>query len=466
MILTTVVFVHGFISSPEVWKPFIDRLKLDKDFPPERFRFLTFAYPTRILELNPEKRIPSIGDCGDELANFVKLRCADADALFLVGHSMGGLVIEAMLAAKLKGCATDLQRIRGVIQFATPNRGSNLLSDTRSILTKLTGKQPQEQGLRTLNEDTDDVLRDVERAILRATSITKYTCPIAFQVFYGLQDNIVSKVSARGPFDEVGALPGDHSSILQGDGHQDDDPNDLRYLSPKDALLNPMGHPSIYEISLFEVKLSVKPVDRALTFQIPDLDVPVSVQTDNVAQRTITFTFSDKNRCHTPYTQVYRSTKGYVEFLSTSSLNEASSVDKSTYRSEGKLYTYVFTPDHGDTFSMHLRIYNGFGDGNRTWHNHMDPRAHYQRFRFTLDLTEYEAAGYSFNPEPRLCYYPGEAEDHSLCDKREEVEAWPPLPADSAWLRSWELEDVQGGVVDLVWDVKAPAAPPPSQAGV
>ncbi len=459
MSLTTVVFVHGFISSPDVWQPFVDRLKLDKDFLPERYRFLTFAYPTRILELNPAKRIPSIRDCGDELANYIKLRCADAEALFLVGHSMGGLVIEAMLAAKLKGFATDLNRIRGVIQFATPNRGSNMLSDTRSIITKLTGRQPQEEGLRTLNEDTDDILRDVERCILRATAITKYACPIAFQVFYGMEDNIVSKVSARGPFDEVGALPGDHSSILHGSGDQDDDPNDLRYLSLKDALLNPMGHPSIYEISLFEVNLSVKPVSRELTFQIPNLDVPVSVKTDNVAQRTITFTFSDKNRCHTPYKQVYRSTKGFVEFLSTSSQNEASSVDKSTYRSEGKLYTYVFTPDHGDTFSMRLRIYNGFGEGNRSWHNHMDPSAHYQRFRFTLDLRAYDAAGYTFSPEPRLCYYRGETEDHLLCDKREEVEPWPPLVAESPWLRTWDLERVQGGVVDLVWDVNAPAAP-------
>lgn len=460
MILTTVVFVHGFVSSPNIWKPFIDRLSRDKQFPPERYQFLTFTYPTRILELNPARRIPSIGDCGDELATFIKLRCADSAAIFLVGHSMGGLVIEAMLAAKLKGSAVDLKRIRGVIQFATPNRGSNMLSETRSIFEKLTGGNPQEKGLRTLNEDTDDVLRDVERGILRATAVTRHTCPIAFQVFYGVQDKIVSKVSARGPFDEVGALPGDHSTILQGSGDQDDDPNDLRYLSLKDALLNPVGHPSIYEISLFEVKLSVKPTSREVTFQIPNLDTPLSVQTDNIAERTITFTFSDKNRCHTPYKQIYRSKKGLVEFLSTNSTNEASSVDKSTYRSEGKLYTYVFTPDHSDTFSMRVRVYNGFGEGNRSWHNHMDPSAHYGRVCLTLDLREYEAAGYAFSPEPRLYYYPEDSEDHELCDKRKEGEPWSPLPTQSPWLRTWVLESVQGGVVDITWDVQAPTAPP------
>jgi hypothetical protein len=445
-----------------VWQPFIDRLKVDKDFPPDRYSFLTFAYPTRILELSPLRRIPPIKDCGDELATYIKLHCADADALFLVGHSMGGLVIEAMLAAKLKGSAADLKRIRGVIQFATPNRGSNMISDARSIFTMLTGDHPQEKSLRTLDEDTDDILREVERGILRTTACTKDTCPIAFQVFYGLEDKIVPKVSARGPFDEVGGLPGDHSSILDGGEDRDGDPDDLRYLSLKDSLLNPMGHPSIYEISLFDVTLSVEPVSREITFQIPDLDKPVSVTTDNKALRTITFTFSDKNRCHTPYKQVYRSIDGYVQFISTSSQNEASSADKSTYRSEGKLYTYVFTPDHGDTFSMRLCIYNGFSEGQRSWHNHMEPNAHYQKLRITLDLRAYQAAGYTFSPEPRLCYYPGDSQDHELCAQRQNkvADSLPPLPGDSPWLRTWELHDVLVGIVDLVWDVRVPAAPP------
>ena len=462
MSLTTVIFVHGFISSPDVWQPFVNRLTLDKDFPHDRFRFLTFAYPTRMLELNPARRIPSIRDCGDELANFIKLHCADADALFLVGHSMGGLVIESMLAAKLKGFAADLKRIRGVIQFATPNRGSNMLSDVRSIVRKLTGENPQDTSLRTLDEDTDDVLREVERGILRATAVTPTTCPIAFQVFYGMEDKIVPKVSARGSFDEVSALPGDHSTILQGGGGRDDDPNDLRYLSLKDALLDPVGHPSIYEISLFEVNLSIEPASSAVTFQIPNLDNPVSFTTENKALRTITFTFSQKNRCHIPYKQVYRSTKGFVQFISTNKVNEAGAVDKSTYRSEGKIYTYVFTPDHGDTFTMCLCIFNGFGDKDRSWHNHMDPSAHYRLFRFTLDLRAYQAAGYTFSPEPRLCYYPGDTEDHDLCEMRKNApgEPHPPQPAESPWFLTWELEGVQGGVVDLVWDLKPPADPP------
>jgi pimeloyl-ACP methyl ester carboxylesterase len=458
MPLTVVVFVHGFISSPAVWQPFTKRLQTDADFPADRFRFLTFAYPTRFLDLSPGRRIPSIRECGDELAGYLKLNCADATSIFLVGHSMGGLVIEAMIASKLAGKAMDLQNIAGVIQFATPNRGSNMLSDTRSILTKIFGRQPQDEGLRTLSDDTDSVLRDIDRGVLRSTSLTKYTCPIAFQIFYGLEDNIVPEVSARGPFDDAIALPGDHSSILNGGIDRKDDPNDLRYGHLKDALLNPLGHPSIYEITSFEVSVAVQPVSKEISFQIPNLDRPVSVQTDNIAVRTITFKFSDKNRCHTPYKQVYRSVNGYVEFLTTSSENEASSIDKSTYRSEGKIFTYVFTPDHNDTFSMRLRIYNGFGDGNRSWHNHMERNAHYQSMTVNLDLSKYEAEGYTITREPRFCYLPGDSEDHELCAQREFSDSLLQSPSSSTWKRTWELKDVRGGIIDLVWDVKPPAA--------
>ena len=461
MPVTYVVFVHGFCSSPQVWDPFINRLRTDPDFPREKFLFDTFAYPTKLVELNVKERIPSITDCGDALATYLKLNCAKADSIFLVGHSMGGLVIEAMISSKVKGRALDLKAVRGVIQFATPNRGANILSNTRAILSQLTGENPQEEGLRTLDEDTDTILRNIQRYVLNATAFTSETCPIAFQVFYGLQDNIVTKVSAGGPFDDVAALPGNHSTILNGGGDDPNDPDDSRYKALKDALLNPLGHPSIYEITQFDVSLQVEPMSRDMVIQIPDVDKPITDHTDNRAVRSITFKFSDKNRCHKPYKQVYRSVNGYVEFLTTNWKNEADSVDKSTYRSEGKIFTYVFTPDHDDTFSMRLRIYNGFGEGNRNWHNHMDPQAHYQRMTFQLDLQKFAAAGFTISTEPRLCYYTGDSEDHELCKQREFGDPLTPLAPDSPWLRKWELGNIQGGIVDVMWDLNpAPATPP------
>jgi Alpha/beta hydrolase family len=84
----TVVFVHGFLSHPEIWNSFIDRLKLDKDFAPEEYTFLAFPYPTEFFEWNPAKRIAKINECGNNLGAFLDVRCPSG-LLILVGHSMG-----------------------------------------------------------------------------------------------------------------------------------------------------------------------------------------------------------------------------------------------------------------------------------------------------------------------------------------------------------------------------------------
>ena len=149
---TTVVFVHGFLSKPDVWKSFTDRLKVDKDFPPEQYTFLTFLYPTEFFEWNPAKRIAKVNDLGNNLGAFLDTRCPSG-SLILVGHSMGGLVIQSLLAQKISnGCGEDLARIRSVVFFATPNRGSLALNETRSFLSHFRSN-PQEEDLRVLNPD-------------------------------------------------------------------------------------------------------------------------------------------------------------------------------------------------------------------------------------------------------------------------------------------------------------------------
>src|ERR1700722_7630252 len=128
MMRTTVVFVHGFISSPACWDPFVTRLEGDADFTTNGFTFKRFRYPTKFLEWNPSKRIPGIDECGAGLGAFLDT-LPECDQLFLVGHSMGGLVIQSYLAQKIGAQrGEDLKKIRSVILFATPNRGSMILN--------------------------------------------------------------------------------------------------------------------------------------------------------------------------------------------------------------------------------------------------------------------------------------------------------------------------------------------------
>jgi len=67
---TTVVFVHGFISSPKCWDPFVTQLEKDDALIAKGFRFTRYQYPTKFLEWNYAKR-PGINECGYGLDDFL-----------------------------------------------------------------------------------------------------------------------------------------------------------------------------------------------------------------------------------------------------------------------------------------------------------------------------------------------------------------------------------------------------------
>jgi pimeloyl-ACP methyl ester carboxylesterase len=453
MLRTTVVFVHGFMSSPKCWDPFVTRLERDDELAGQGYRFTRFQYPTKFLEWNPSKRIPEIDECGKGLGDFLDKQ-PECDQLFLVGHSMGGLVIQSFLALKIQAQrGMDLAKIRSVILFATPNRGSTILSSLRGIVSKV-WKDPQEEELRVMDKDIAEMSEIITRSILAAKSVDDGCCPIPFRVFWGLQDDVVPEVSARASFVEASPLPGGHSEIIQPDS---DDPEDPRYEALKGALLNPVGHPSIYEIDLFEVNLAISPAARETIFTLSGDVKPFTDKTDDVAIRTIRIAFSKQNRCSIPYEQFYRSDDGFVELLSLTKPNDALDEVKSEYYNTGKKFTYVFTPDRDKTFSIKLRIYNGFAEGQRTWHNHMKANGRYKLFRFILNLKGYQDAGYEISQDPNMYFHPQNIMDHTLCRSRVGEAPWPYLPSTDPWLRTWEIPDIKGGVVDLVWDVKRPA---------
>lgn len=469
---TSVVFVHGFTSNPACWDPFFKRLQSDDDFPTNAYRFTRIPYPTEAAELNPAKRIPGIDECGKYLEGFLRQQ-PEYDHLFLVGHSMGGLVIQSFLAQAIgDGRGKDLAKIRSVILFATPNRGSTKLGGVRAFFSRLF-KNPQEESLRVWDPETARVSDVVTRRILEATGVSANSCPIPFRAFWGMQDDIVPEVSARGSFAEASPLPGGHSEILHCVPEDPEDPQfrastkperengRARYQALKEALLHPIGHPSIYEIDLFEANLALSPfapqTNSTLSGDEVRPGIPIPPATDNVAIRTMQIRFSKQNRCSLPYDQTYRSQDGLVEILELSHPNEATTVAKSTYRNEGKEFTYLFTPDR-ETVVMKLRIYNGFGEGQRTWHNHMKVNARYKLFRFILDLKGCQNASYRISNDPTMYFHPKDDQDHTLCNKRENKVPLPYVPSADPWVRTWEIPDVQGGVVDLVWDVKKPDA--------
>jgi hypothetical protein len=351
--------------------------------------------------------------------------------------------------------ATILSNLRGIL-FATPNRGATSLSSLCGIFSKFR-QNPQEDDLKVLSENVAGISDVIKRCILEAERVDEGHCPIPFRVFWGNQDDVVPKVSARGSFIEASPLPGGHSGIINNDPH-DPDPDDTRYQALKGALLNPVGHPSTYEIDLFEVRLKVSPIPpQTKTLTRDNGKIKLSVQTDNVAIHTRKIVFSKQNRRTKPYKQVYESDNGLVELLGLTEPNEASDLDQSNYYKKGQRFTYVFKPDREKTFLMTLRIYHGFAEEQRKWHNHMKPDACYRLFRFILDLEDYQKTDYKISQDPNMYFHPQDVMDHELCEKRGLGEPLPCLQSPVPWLRTWEIQNVKGGVVDLVWNVQRPA---------
>jgi len=450
---TTVVFVHGFQSGPECWEPFLACIKKDTDPLMQDFKFLCHSYPTSIAELNLKKRIPTIKECGNNLGEYLHLYVPDGQVM-LVGHSMGGLVIQSFLAQMIVGNrAKELERIRSVIMFATPNRGATILGTLRELISKAIPNVQEEQ-LRPLNAEISDTIDIITHNLVDATSVKENSCPIPFRAFWGLIDNVVPEASARGPFVEASSLPGDHSGILIPEPKEN--LQDQRYLSLKDSILHPIGHPSIYELDLFDVTLTVKPNAADAPILLDDLKPPKQISTDNIATREIRLVFSKQNRCRLQWEQTYWSKDGFVKPMGETAPNEADAATYSEYLETGKKYSYRFTPEKGTTYFIKLKIWSGFGDKQRSWHDHLKPNARYKVYRITLNLQAYGDAGYLLAPPPSMYFYATDVEDHSMCDARENQDPLPPIASANPWVRTWEVANARGGVLDIVWDIKKP----------
>jgi pimeloyl-ACP methyl ester carboxylesterase len=456
---TSVLFVHGFgSSSTKCWGGFKAVLEHDADLAARGYRLLwDFDYTTKWFELNPTRRIPDIEECGKYLRTFVE-SYAPEGRLMLVGHSMGGLVIQSYLAGKIgKHEGRDLERVRLVVTFATPNRGSASFSAARKVVERI-WPNVQDEELEPLNDEVAKTSDVIVSSILGAQSVGADSCPIPFQVYWGMSDKIVPEVSARGPFVEAAPLTGGHSEIVQPDPKN---PKDDRLVALRSALLDPVGHPWIYELDSWDVNLAVMPNDPETDMVLQDVKPPKSVRTDNLAIRQMRFLFSRQNRCCQPWLQDYRSKDGWVQMLNVTGDNQARKADLTTYHETGRQFTYVFAPeksDHTQTIEMNLQIYNGFGQGRRDWHDHVNPMARFKQYQVTLDLKKYANAGWVLSAPPKFYYLAKDVEDEDIC--RQLVCAGQPVPpeaGDDPWVKTWKLTNVRSGVVHLAWDVKMPA---------
>ncbi|WP_091057393.1 esterase/lipase family protein [Micromonospora humi] len=207
MARTTVVFVHGFLSSDRVWTAFRDLIRADPAL--DDVETHAFRYATSLLSWHPLRQVPTFDEVADGLRTFLRHDLADRSRLALVTHSQGGLVAQRALARMLTDDDADLARIRLLLMYACPTAGSDLgLSARRALLRA----NPQERQLRPLNA----AVLDAQRAVLHRIVHTAEPSTRVL-AFAGESDAVVPPASARSVFPDAGVLPGDHFTIVQPD---------------------------------------------------------------------------------------------------------------------------------------------------------------------------------------------------------------------------------------------------------
>lgn len=456
------VFVHGFNSSAECWRPMLDMLRDDPDVA-SVFDFECFEYSTGILRVPIIRRFPNVFEIGRGLSTWLESLDDNYRDVTLIGHSQGGLVIQSFLLDRLdEDRGESLERIRHVLLIATPNLGSTALTGVRKLFSLLLPNS-QEYMLRVLNRDTAKLMREVQKRIVGADESSARECPVAVQALWGEMDQIVPEASARGAFTAGFPIPGDHSGVLQPVNRR----TDRRYMAVRDALLRPLGHRNVFDIRSFDVSIAPRPVPAPGRFSLSKLAKPRDIQTDNVARVDQSVTFTEQNRCDELFTLSYGTLNpnGYVD-ATASHDNEASPQEMGDYQLGGLRYPFCFHPKPQDApaprYTLSADVYDGFGSGNRNWHFHLkkhNERRHYWRFRLTVDLREYLEAGQKFvvTAEPSLFFYREDVEHGDLCRRRERrlAEQQAAVEGTPAGVWTWELKDLSEGVVDVSWDIAA-----------
>lgn len=204
-----VVFVHGLGGDAvSTWGLFPTLIASDPDL--RDFDVFLWGYPTKVVG-----RTPSISEAATQLQTELRHRLGNFQSVVLAGHSLGGLLIRALIVHALEQSRIeDVERVNHILTFATPNDGSELAQIAR--LFRIGNKQIRDLDLtettiiKLRNEWIDRVyapeIRRGEERVKRRISLTAVV---------GLEDRIVTFDSARAFFRNPPpeTVPGDHVTM-------------------------------------------------------------------------------------------------------------------------------------------------------------------------------------------------------------------------------------------------------------
>lgn len=444
------VLVHGFASSPSCWDELCSILAEDPRF--ASHDVVRYEYPTQILPARPWQRIPRLQELVSGFAGFMDDKFGDTSGdryidITLAGHSQGGLVILGYLVRELREKhGHRLQQIRQVSLFATPSLGSGFAGNARKAFTTLFGN-PQEKLLREFEPEIADLREAMTNRVITATERLPEKCPIPVHAFWGLSDGIVTEASARAICTSSQALPGDHSMLIRPAGS-----TDPAYQLISSALLEPHGHPHVYQIEEFLSFAEIAPLPSGEPYLAHYGGRQRAILTDNVAHLYRSVTFGPRNQCSDLFTLKYATRNDGFVNPRFSHPNAAPDGLQREWEDRGTQALFQFRPEPAGSYNLALDVYKGFDRGSRDIHYHLASNAFIRRFVCQLDLRAYLRAGFAIQIEPSLCFLRHDPGHSSLCFEREHTYPDPPTSYnDGVW--RWELEHLRQGVVDLRWEL-------------
>ena len=224
-----ILFIHGLGGSDETWGEFETFIKADSSF--NAFDIKFYGYRSSLFRsknivslfskivslIIPQQRLPKIQDVAELLKTEIEERYSSYDDIYLVTHSMGGLVARKYLYDMLKS-KSNLQ-VKKLMLYAVPNNGS----DWARFSTLYKHEQIEQ-----LDRDSDFIQylnKEVENI-----NLEKY-----MDVLYviGKYDDVVNESSAKGYWGntKVKSLPNSHTDIVK-----PKDSDDLSFLVLKNFL--------------------------------------------------------------------------------------------------------------------------------------------------------------------------------------------------------------------------------------
>lgn len=273
-----VLFIHGFTGDIQTWShsngsTFPD-LILKNDYVNKNFDVAAYEYFSLLLDIcskgrNAFKTIASlfrrktqkkeknidISELSNNLKTQIRFELAQYDNIFIVAHSMGGLITKDLIVKDI--VETGQTNIRLFISLAVPHLGSE-----KAVLGSLISSNLQVDNLRPLS----DFIGNLNQQWIKLPNkpIVKY--------IYGTHDDYVPKVSAESieiEDKDVCSFPEDHESISK----PKDESNTLvkavcifledanKYTCLKNSGYLTLNDNDAYQDELFVLKLLLAEID-------------------------------------------------------------------------------------------------------------------------------------------------------------------------------------------------------------